>query len=100
MVRFNQHYQTDKENSIELLPNFPNPFVEMTLLRFNLSNPAQIVLRIFNADGAEVGQKRGVFGGGENQLVLQRHDLREPGIYEYEIEMPGKKTARRKLMMF
>lgn len=102
MIRFNQHFKATQntENTIELLPSFPNPFVEMTLLRFNLPNASQVILRIFNAEGTEVGQKKGAFAGGENQLMLQRQDLQEPGIYEYEIETSGETSNRRKLVMF
>ncbi len=102
MIRFNHPLQMLKvaEGELELLPNFPNPFVEMTLLRFNLPSPAQVVLRIFNADGAEINQKLASFEEGENHVVLQRNDLREPGIYEYQFETAGVASPRRKLVMF
>ena len=102
MIRFNHPLQSRQtsDGAMELLPNFPNPFVEMTMLRFNLPNPAQVILRIFNAEGLEINQKQAAFEEGENHLVLQRNDLREPGIYEYQIESAGAKTARRKLVMF
>ncbi|MEY3242919.1 MAG: Secretion system C-terminal sorting domain [Bacteroidota bacterium] len=102
MLRFNQTLHSAIVNSgeLELLPNFPNPFVEMTMLRFNLPTPAQVILRIFNADGAEINQKQAAYDEGENHVLLQRNDLREPGIYEYQFETAGIKTARRKLMMF
>ncbi len=102
MLRFNQPVGVVKvlEGELELLPNFPNPFVEMTMLRFNLPSPAQVILRIFNADGAEVKQKKASFEQGENHVLLERTDLREPGIYEYQFETKGVATQRRKLVMF
>ena len=102
MIRFNHPLQSRQasETDVELLPNFPNPFVEMTMLRFNLPNPAQVILRIFNADGQEINQKQASFEEGENHLVLQRNDLREPGVYEYLLETAGTTSGRRKLVMF
>lgn len=88
------------EAGLELLPNFPNPFVEMTMLRFNLADAAQVVLRIFDAAGKEVSRKSASFGSGENHVVLQRGDLHEPGIYEYQIETARATSSRRKLVMF
>jgi hypothetical protein len=102
MLRFNRPYQSSAASTegLELLPNFPNPFVEMTMLRFHLPNPSEVILRIFNAEGQEIQQKAAAFDSGEHHLVLQRHDLREPGIYEYQIETAEAVTARRKLVMF
>ena len=102
MIRFNRPYQTSQQGvgGLQLLSNFPNPFVEMTMLRFHLPEAAFVVLSIFDAQGQVVTQKEGSFESGENQLVLQRQDLREPGIYEYQIETPDAVTERRKLVMF
>jgi hypothetical protein len=102
MVRVhNQHNSgTMIEGALELLPNFPNPFIEMTMLRFKLPDPSQVILRIFDAGGKEVQQKTASFEGGENQLLLQRTDLKEPGIYEYQLETSNGMSLRRKLVMF
>lgn len=103
MTRFS-HLQaqsvTVAEGALELLPNFPNPFIEMTMLRFKLPDPAQVILRVFDAAGQEIKQKKASFEPGENHLVLQRNDLQEPGIYEYQLETPRGKSVRRKLVMF
>ena len=102
MIRYHQQTQGVQvaEAGLELLPNFPNPFIEMTMLRFNLADAAQVVLRIFDAGGQEVSRKSAAFEQGENHLVLQRNDLQEPGIYEYQIETLKAKSGRRKLVMF
>jgi hypothetical protein len=102
MLRFNQPIgvATVAEGELETLPNFPNPFVEMTMLRFNIPTPAQVILRIFNSEGAEVKQKKASYEPGENHVLLQRTDLSEPGIYEYQFEAKGIASPRRKLVMF
>jgi hypothetical protein len=98
MIRFQAAQSV--EGGLEVLPNLPNPFIEMTMLRFKLPAAAQVILRIFNAEGVEVRQKTANFQSGENHLVLQRNDLREPGIYEYQLEVVGAQSSRRKLVMF
>jgi hypothetical protein len=87
------------EGSVELFQNSPNPFIEMTLLRFRLPASADIFLRIFDSNGREVNTKNGSYQAGENHLVLHRADLREPGFYTCRLETPFG-TASRKLMMY
>jgi hypothetical protein len=52
MIRFQAAQSV--EGGLEVLPNLPNPFIEMTMLRFKLPAAAQVILRIFNAEGVEV----------------------------------------------
>lgn len=87
------------EGSVELFQNSPNPFIEMTLLRFRLPAAAEVFLRIFDSAGREVTTKKGAYQPGENHIVLHRADLREPGFYTCRLETPMG-TASRKLMMY
>lgn len=87
------------DSALELLPNSPNPFIEMTLLWFRLPASANVILRIFDNKGKEIKTKTGAFEQGENHLVLQRNDLEEPGIYTYRLESEFGE-ATRKLVMY
>lgn len=87
------------EGDLQLLPNSPNPFIEMTLLYFRLPASADVLMRIFDGFGREVASKSGSFGAGENHMVLQRAELLEPGLYTYQLET-AYGIARRKLMMY
>ena len=40
--------------SFDLLQNHPNPFNSSTVIRFDLPNPADVVLKIYNVRGQEV----------------------------------------------
>lgn len=97
------HARTTKpasDNALMLHPNSPNPFIEMTLLWFSLPAAAHISLRISSAStGEEVYVTQGFFHQGENHIVLQRADLREPGFYTYTLDTPFG-SASRKLMMY
>ena len=84
--------------SVEILRNGPNPFIEMTLLWFKLPSPSTVVLRIFDSIGREVSSKSGLYQAGENHVVLHRSDLSEPGLYSCRIET-AYGSAHRKMMM-
>lgn len=99
------HYQAQvqgdvatTDQGVSLLPNSPNPFIEMTLLWFRLPEAADITLRVLDSQGHVVSSKSGRFPKGENHLVLQRSDIREPGIYLYRIETPFGSASRRLVM--
>ncbi len=84
---------------MELLQNAPNPFIEMTLLWFTLPASSRIVLRVFDSTGREVFSKSGAFDKGENHILVRRSDLKEPGIYAYQLESEYG-VARRRMVMY
>ncbi|MCK6690572.1 MAG: T9SS type A sorting domain-containing protein [Thermoanaerobaculia bacterium] len=84
---------------LELLPNAPNPFIEMTLLWFNLPANTSVTLRVYDALGREVYTRTSTFEKGENHIILRRSDLQEPGMYSYQLESEFG-IANRKLMMY
>lgn len=87
------------EEGVELFQNSPNPFIEMTQLRFRLSGATEVVVRLFDAKGQEVTTKKGNYAPGEHHLVLHRADLREAGLHTCRLEtLFG--TVSRKLMMY
>lgn len=88
-----------ENGAVELYMNQPNPFIEMTLLRFLLPAAAYIAIRIFDSTGAEVTSKHGNFTAGENHMVLHRADLKESGLYTCRLETPFG-TANRIIMMY
>ncbi len=87
------------EAGVELFQNSPNPFIEMTQLRFRLTEASEVVVRLFDPKGREVITKQGSYQPGEHYLVLHRADLQESGMHTYRLEtMFG--TVTRKLMMY
>ncbi len=91
--------QPQSDTGLELLPNAPNPFIEMTLLWFNLPSGTDVTLRVYDGLGMEVCTKAGSFEKGENHIILRRSDLQEPGMYSYQLESKFG-VANRKLMMY
>jgi len=93
-----QHVTAAAANGLELLPNTPNPFIEMTLLRFRLPAATAVILRFFDAEGREVSTHATTGEAGENQLKVSRNDLRAPGIYTYLLETAYGSAVRRLIM--
>lgn len=91
--------QSLSDIGLELLPNAPNPFIEMTLLWFHLPAGTDVTLRVYDSRGQEVYTKAGTFDKGENHIILRRSDLSEPGMYSYQMESEFG-VANRKLMMY
>lgn len=91
--------QPVSDAGLELLPNAPNPFIEMTLLWFHLPAGTDVTLRVYDSRGNEVYTKAAAFEKGENHIILRRSDLLEPGMYSYRMESKFGE-ANRKLMMY
>ena len=101
MFNYQAQIQADTatmDQRVSLLPNSPNPFIEMTLLWFRLPEAADVTLRVLDSHGHVVSTKSGRFAKGENHLVLKRADIREPGIYLCRIETPFGSAGRRLVM--
>jgi len=41
-------------SSFSLMQNYPNPFNPITTIQFKLSNPAEVILKIYNINGEEI----------------------------------------------
>jgi hypothetical protein len=87
------------EGGLKLLSNFPNPFIEMTLLRFSLPEADDVVVNIYDAHGKSIFEVKNYFLKGDQQILLQRSDIGEPGIYIYQVKSKFG-IATRKLIMF
>ncbi len=91
-----------------LLPNYPNPFNPETWLPYLLSNPAQVVVRIYTLDGhmvrsIDLGMKEpGVYVDKGNAIYWDgRNNVGEhvsSGMYFYQMQA-GKFTASRKMIV-
>jgi hypothetical protein len=101
--RFNLNLNFNEKSSVEgglkLYSNFPNPFIEMTLLRFSIPESDEVTINIFDAQGKSIYEHKQEFSKGEQQVLLQRSDIGNAGIYSYQI-VSKYGIATRKLIMF
>lgn len=75
--------------------NYPNPFNPSTTIAFDLSRPAHVDLRVYDAGGRMVRRLASrEFGAGRRQVVWDGTDdagRRLPsGVYHYRLEMEGR----------
>lgn len=86
--------QFEIENTFELFPAYPNPFVARTNVSFSLKQAEDIDLRLYDMLGREVAW---LFSGrqteGSHSLVLERNDL-VPGVYVLKLQAGSQLRTR------
>jgi hypothetical protein len=92
-----------------LMPNYPNPFNPETWIPFELTEEADVTVRIYGKDGAVVrslnlGRRpEGYYTGGADAAYWDgRNELGEPvasGVYLYEIRAGEYRAIRRMTLM-
>jgi len=81
-----------------LYQNEPNPFVDYTVIGFDLPEEMSGVIRIYDGSGKVVKVIEGDYKTGYNQIQLSRKDLQIGGIYYYHLSA-GKFTASKKFIL-
>lgn len=89
---------------LALAPNAPNPFREVTLLRFSIAQGAQVRLRIFDVTGREVRTLvNGPLAAGRHAVPWDGRDATgrqvAPGVYLQALEAGGARLASRLVRM-
>jgi len=92
----------------ELLQNFPNPFNPDTWIPFTLSEPGEVVIRIFSSDGKLIRTLNlGKLGPGDYTSKDKaaywdgRDEIGQPaasGIYFYSLQAPGFSAVRKMVL--
>ncbi len=78
--------------------NYPNPFNSTTIIRFSLSNPEQVTLKIFDILGREIATLAdGRMNAGEYSVSFDARGV-PSGVYFYRI-YAGKFTDVKKMML-
>ncbi len=95
-LRFNENGTTTVAGvGFELYQNQPNPFVNKTVIGFNLPNATEATLTIFDETGRQIFTQKGDFGKGENHFTIEKTMLRTTGVLFYQLETASDKATRR-----
>jgi Secretion system C-terminal sorting domain len=87
------------ENSILLLPNYPNPFNNSTTLRIRLKSATKLKITLFDNLGRRVKTlKPTQFLRGENLVPLDLSSFAS-GVYFYKVESTGFEQTRKMLLL-
>ena len=77
---------SNSRNTLILFQNEPNPFRDMTTIKFELQNEEKISLTIYSSEGQVVAQKEKIYPSGLHQEVFLENIFMQKGIYFYRIE--------------
>ncbi len=79
--------------------NRPNPFKELTSILYNSSREEDAILRIFHINGKLMMTRKVKLMAGENEFIVTKTELREPGMYMYEIESNFQYSTNRMIIV-
>ena len=79
--------------------NRPNPFRDMTTIFMQSTVEEKATLKIFDLSGRQVVSREVSLIKGENEFVVSKTELREPGIYTYEIESNFQYSTNRMIIV-
>lgn len=77
------------ENGTAFFPPRPNPFGAETSFGFQLHQPGEVHLEVFDVAGNKVFEQKKDVGTGHQSLALQSSDLPGTGVYFYRVEIKG-----------
>jgi hypothetical protein len=79
--------------------SYPNPFNPTTAIRFDLPEPADVTLKVFNA----VGQEVATLAQGRHEAGVHRFDFNgtgfASGVYFYRLNSPSGMIETRKMVL-
>ncbi len=87
------------DNNFTLLQNQPNPFSELTNIRFELPSTGEASLKIYDITGRLVYAKADVFNKGYNMITIRKEDLSASGELFYQLEYDGNIETRRMILI-
>jgi hypothetical protein len=90
--------KTKGEIEFELFQNTPNPFAEVTEVKFILPQASSAKLTVFDVKGRAVVQVTDTYEQGTNSIYINRRDLGATGVYYYTIEA-GSHIATKKMVI-
>ncbi len=86
LLKFEKNKKNIEVNNFQLYQNSPNPFQNRTNIEFTLEQSGLCTITIFDITGKPIVIKRGEFKQGYNQVAITVSELRNSGIYYYQLE--------------
>jgi hypothetical protein len=98
-LRWEENKNKPKELSIQVKPNFPNPFDEQTTIQFNVAKPQVVTITLYSVLGVRMATifKEEV-NSGEHEVVFKRPADLPDGMYMYTVETPTQSRTLRMIM--
>jgi hypothetical protein len=96
--------ENSTSQTFDLMQNYPNPFNLETLIKYSLSQPGNVILRIFNVAGQEVKVLMNEYKLAGNHEVLWDATTNQgqsvaSGIYFFQLEFLGQIQKREAILL-
>ncbi|MBE0572236.1 MAG: T9SS type A sorting domain-containing protein [Ignavibacteriaceae bacterium] len=82
-----------------LYQNFPNPFNPATTISFNLSEPGQVSLNIYNVLGTRITTLLEDYKSNGNHSVVWNAENEPSGVYYFQLNVYGKLETRKMMLL-
>ena len=82
-----------------LLPNAPNPFNDVTTIRFRLPQDEAVKLTVFDETGRTVKTINTSFPKGYNEMSLDMREIAVSGVYYYRLETATNAAMQRMVIL-
>ena len=79
--------------------NYPNPFSNITEIRFNNPIESTVKLDVMDISGKIVHTQSGIFNAGANMIRLNANDINAQGMLYYRLETNGAFVTRKMLIV-
>jgi len=88
-----------KDGKWEAISNYPNPFNELTMIKFNLTESEKVTFSIFDLNGKLVYQTEEIFEKGENEIRIYETNLPNFGLYHYRLQTSKNQSLGKMIFM-
>jgi len=82
-----------------LYQNFPNPFNPITTISYNLSEPGQVSLKVYNVLGTHIVTLLQEYTSSGNHSVVWNAKDEPSGVYYYQLIVYGKLATRKMVLL-
>ncbi|MCB0654631.1 MAG: T9SS type A sorting domain-containing protein, partial [Saprospiraceae bacterium] len=88
-----------RPDNVFKLSSYPNPFAEVTNIRFELDQPKDALIQIFNVMGQMVYEEKGYYASGEHQIRFNSTAGMAGGMYYVLMQSDGQIATHRMILI-
>ncbi len=97
---FNKEVQAALEfNAFKLEQNKPNPFLDETVIGFEIPSDSKVRLTVFNLDGKVLVQSENFYTAGLNQIKITKTELNSTGVLYYQLDTEFGSATRKMIVI-
>ena len=86
-------------DAFKLEQNKPNPFMNETVIGFEIPSDSKATLTVFNLDGKVLVQQENFYQAGLNQITISKEDLNATGVLYYQLDTAFGSATRKMIVI-